>query len=288
MARSNDFQGIRHGSAGNLTYYELDGRQITKSRAYDVRNPRTERQAFQRMRWNSATKFMAFLEGTIRNSFENIAHDKHSLRRFIQLAARENGSGFLLGVEKDSYYFWPEGYQISDGSLQPNDAVINGTTIQMRSWTTGAVSFLNFMLRNSGLATNDVLTFIAIFNKFDSVITENTDPRFNLVYTDTITLANSGITDYQNQPTDYGFFNINFKECTAQFMATTIVDTAPLAVAVITNRPGSTLSEEKRSPESMALAPIRTEAGRAINARALATYLPKPRRLHSNRYLNGG
>ena len=47
MAQSKGFFGLRKGSTKSLTFSTLDGKQITKDRVYDVKNPRTENQMRQ-------------------------------------------------------------------------------------------------------------------------------------------------------------------------------------------------------------------------------------------------
>ena len=42
MAQSKGFFGRRKGSTKSLTFSVLDGKQITKDRVYDVKNPRTD------------------------------------------------------------------------------------------------------------------------------------------------------------------------------------------------------------------------------------------------------
>lgn len=57
MAYSQSFFGLRKGSTKSFTFQVLGGKQITKERVFDVRNPRTKAQMMQRSLFTNAVKF---------------------------------------------------------------------------------------------------------------------------------------------------------------------------------------------------------------------------------------
>ena len=56
MAKSPSFFGLRTGSTKTLTFQILNGKQITKDRVYNVRNPQTSSQMIQRVVFATVTK----------------------------------------------------------------------------------------------------------------------------------------------------------------------------------------------------------------------------------------
>ena len=70
MAKSNGFFGLRKGSTKNFTFSTLDGKQITKERVIDVKNPRTESQMRQRMLMTTVGAAYRFLKPIADHSFE--------------------------------------------------------------------------------------------------------------------------------------------------------------------------------------------------------------------------
>lgn len=287
MARSDDFFTIRHGSAGPLTFSERYGKQITRFRVYHVRNPKTQYQAEQRMRWKSAMNFMSHTKEIVQNMFEGIPHDGRSLNHFMSLAGKKNNLGYVLGIEKDSYDFWPNAFKISDGSLNSNAGLIQDGILKVSGWTTGASSVLNFLLINTGISSGDVMTIVEIFNLDDSEITETTNPNKNLVLIDTIEIKNSSISDYQHARSAYDVFEVNLKTCEIICLHPGI-HTTPIAGAIINHRAATSTAGEKFSPEYLSLAAIPVADRKAINERSLKTYLPQVRSQRSTMYLNGG
>lgn len=57
MAKSHAFFGLRRGSTKSHTYQVVKGQQITKDRVYEVTNPKSNRQMYQRALFANAVKF---------------------------------------------------------------------------------------------------------------------------------------------------------------------------------------------------------------------------------------
>ena len=82
MAQSKGFFGLRKGSTKSLTFSTLDGKQITKDRVYDVKNPRTENQMRQRMLMTTVGAAYKMLKSIADHSFEGYSSGMQSMRQF--------------------------------------------------------------------------------------------------------------------------------------------------------------------------------------------------------------
>lgn len=102
MAQSKGFFGLRKGSTKSLTFSVLDGKQITKDRVYDVKNPRTEAQMRQRMLMTSIGAAYKTLKSIADHSFEGYSSgmqcmrqfNSRNLNRFKQAAAAKGSVAF--------------------------------------------------------------------------------------------------------------------------------------------------------------------------------------------------
>lgn len=102
MAQSKGFFGLRKGSTKSLTFSTLDGKQITKDRVYDVKNPRTENQMRQRMLMTTVGAAYKMLKSIANHSFEGYSSgmqcmrqfNSRNLNRFKQAAAAKGSVAF--------------------------------------------------------------------------------------------------------------------------------------------------------------------------------------------------
>lgn len=102
MAQSKGFFGLRKGSTKSLTFSVLDGKQITKDRVYDVKNPRTEAQMRQRMLMTTIGAAFKTLKSIADHSFEGYSSgmqcmrqfNSRNLNRFKQAAAAKGSVAF--------------------------------------------------------------------------------------------------------------------------------------------------------------------------------------------------
>lgn len=102
MAQSKGFFGLRKGSTKSLTFSTLDGKQITKDRVYEVKNPRTESQMRQRMLMTTVGAAFKMLKSIADHSFEGYSSgmqcmrqfNSRNLNRFKQAAAAKGSVAF--------------------------------------------------------------------------------------------------------------------------------------------------------------------------------------------------
>lgn len=89
MAKSNSFFGLRRGSTKTLTFQVNNGKQITKDRVYEVKNPRTQEQMVQRMVMATASAAYAGMKQIVDHSFEGITYGQMNMSEFIRLNAKK-------------------------------------------------------------------------------------------------------------------------------------------------------------------------------------------------------
>lgn len=88
MAKSQSFFGLRRGSTKTLTFQVNNGKQITKDRVYEVKNPRTEAQMKQRMVMATVSAAYANMKEIVDHSFEGITYGQMNMSEFIKVNAK--------------------------------------------------------------------------------------------------------------------------------------------------------------------------------------------------------
>lgn len=207
MAKSKSFFGLRRGSTKTLTFQVNNGKQITKDRVYEVKNPRTQEQMVQRMVMATASAAYAGMKIIVDHSFEGITYGQMNMSEFIRLNAkklREN-----LGAANPTMCFnkyqdrtiSPGAYIMSRGSAadlayQPTieDTVEDDVyTLKVQLGPVAAGNFTSKKLAQLfGVTTNDLITVCYLRWNSDKSQFYFGFVRFTFLKLDdeTITLAN--------------------------------------------------------------------------------------------------
>lgn len=88
MAQSKSFFGLRRGSTKTLTFSVYNGKQVTKDRVTDVKNPRSALQMKQRAIMATALHGYSALKEICDHSFEGITYGQKSMNYFMTENAR--------------------------------------------------------------------------------------------------------------------------------------------------------------------------------------------------------
>ena len=129
MAKSNF--GLRRGSTKSFTFQVNNGKQITKDRVIEVKNPRTPKQMRQRAYTGTIGRAYSVLSKICDHSFENVAYGFESMNVFkklnykILLEEVSTSSARISSFDGDAVC---NKYQISKGSLPKFIVFHNGTT----------------------------------------------------------------------------------------------------------------------------------------------------------------
>lgn len=172
MAQSKGFFGLRKGSTKSLTFSTLDGKQITKDRVYEVKNPRTENQMRQRMLMTTVGAAYKMLKSIADHSFEGYSSgmqcmrqfNSRNLNRFKQAAAATGSVAFN---------------EYKDGNINPLPFILASGSLPGFTYNLDATSNLEIVGEKEGadLATaegiyaalgvqrNDLITFCTVIGE---------------------------------------------------------------------------------------------------------------------------
>lgn len=190
MAQSKGFFGLRKGSTKSLTFSVLDGKQITKDRVYDVKNPRTESQMRQRMLMTTIGAAFKTLKSIADHSFEGYSSgmqcmrqfNSRNLNRFKQAAAAKGSVAFNKYKDGDIN---PLPFILASGSL-PGFSFKFDTTSNLE--IVGEKEDADFTTAEGiyaalGVQRNDLITFCTVIGEGTTLngVYSYKAERFNIV-----------------------------------------------------------------------------------------------------------
>lgn len=120
MAKGNLFLGHARGKVGSVVFSRVNGKQITRSKAETVKNPRSAGQNVQRAIFATVTVAAKYLNDLVDHTFDGTANGADDRNRFASLnvgmlrTAYTNGETIKV-LEKGANVFTPNPYIISEG-----------------------------------------------------------------------------------------------------------------------------------------------------------------------------
>lgn len=136
MATGNFLLGYGRRSIGDVTFYRAGGQQRSRARNRNPRNPRSEKQAIQRMVLSAAAKMASAYTPIVNHSWESVEVGQPSVQHFRRLAmsalrtsavnAINHVQGYTMGqfpIKRAPIVGSCEGIRISSGSLGVNGLV---------------------------------------------------------------------------------------------------------------------------------------------------------------------
>ena len=84
MAQSKSFFGLRTGSTKTLTFQVLNGKQITKDRVYNVKNPQTLAQMQQRAIMATVVTAYSSMKEICDHSFQGFEVGSKTMGEFLK------------------------------------------------------------------------------------------------------------------------------------------------------------------------------------------------------------
>lgn len=138
MARHNMLLGQARGKVGDLVFSRLKGKQIVRSKAAEVANPRTYGQNVQRALFATATVAGKFMNDLVDHTFDTTVDGADDRNRFTSLNVAKlrtmlsNGDTVHI-LEKGGNAFAPNSYIISEGDqgampILANTTILTGHT----------------------------------------------------------------------------------------------------------------------------------------------------------------
>lgn len=190
MAQSKGFFGLRKGSTKSLTFSVLDGKQITKDRVYDVKNPRTESQMRQRMLMTTIGAAFKMLKSIADHSFEGYSSgmqcmrqfNSRNLNRFKQAAAAKGSVAFNKYKDGDIN---PLPFILASGSLPGFAFKFDATSnLEIVGEKEGAdFTTAEGIYAALGVQRNDLITFCTVIGEGTTLngVYSYKAERFNIV-----------------------------------------------------------------------------------------------------------
>lgn len=171
MAQSKSFFGLRTGSTKTLTFQVLNGKQITKDRVYNVKNPQTLAQMQQRALMATAVTAYSKMKAICDHSFEGIEIGSKTMGEFIKnnLQVLSNAMPEINVTEYKSQAFAQNKYLVSKGSLNPVKSSLQGTNVRFDTGVPVTVgdSAIEWgdIAKSLGIKQDGMLTFLVIYEK---------------------------------------------------------------------------------------------------------------------------
>lgn len=181
MATGNLLLGTARKKLGDVVFYRYNGQQRSRPRIRQIANPRTYKQAVQRMALAATTSYVRWFTPVFNNSFDGQSNGGLSLNRFRKLAmpiarAAAADSGPAAGFEPKGSNFisYIEGIQISEGNILFNPSTDVGLNANEGyiGLTTPSATILNADGWNAFLAANnmkggDQLTLLVVWPQLE-------------------------------------------------------------------------------------------------------------------------
>lgn len=176
MAKSSSFFGLRRGSTKSLTFSVMDGRQITKDRVTEIKNPRTIMQMNQRCLIKTISLAYSSMKSIVDHSFEGYTYGSQSMRRFssvnfplVKAASYAASSVFGFASYKDSTPNMGQ-FKISEGSLsapQENAFIVSFSDNKMNLAVASEATDVEQLVSALGVAKGDIVTTCALVQDKD-------------------------------------------------------------------------------------------------------------------------
>lgn len=200
MAQSKSFFGLRKGSTKSLTFQVLNGKQITKDRVYNVKNPQTIAQMQQRALMATVVNTYSKLKTICDHSIEGVEVGSKTMGEFIKnnlLILKNRLPEINLTSYKESDFALNE-YMVSKGTLpafdwgKSTDETTSKTYyefITQGKWEENMT--YKVLAEKCGLSVNGMLTLM--------VVTEEGELQWlRLKFTPTIIASDTKITEKLN------------------------------------------------------------------------------------------
>ena len=174
MSKCNVWNNQLSGRVGDLVYFVRGGQQIVRSVPASVKNPRTDAQMLQRMKWANILAVYRALQPCLKDNFEAKAAGQTDYNRFVSI----NLNSLPVYLEKNAARMGAAvvaPYVVSQGSL-PEIHVSGETpvtdialgTLTLDGATTVGEFARAVVQHNDGFCYGDCLTFLMLRQQEDS------------------------------------------------------------------------------------------------------------------------
>lgn len=168
MAQSKSFFGLRKGSTKSLTFQVVNGKQITKDRVWNVKNPQSLAQMQQRALMATAVTAYSNMKAICDHSFEGVEVGSKTMGEFIKnnLAKLSTEMPNVNVTEYKSGTFANNKYMVSKGTLNPFNSKVEGNNLRFDTGVAVSdpdnIKWSNIASK-LGIKQDGMLTFIVIY-----------------------------------------------------------------------------------------------------------------------------
>jgi hypothetical protein len=122
MSKGNMLLGHARGKVGSLVFSRLNGKQITRAKAEQVKNPRSDSQNVQRAIFATVNGFASSVRDVVDHSFQSAKEGQESVNRFVSVNTKKLREAYLSGgvidvMPKGAGLPYANAYRVSQGSL---------------------------------------------------------------------------------------------------------------------------------------------------------------------------
>lgn len=161
MAQSKSFFGLRKGSTKSLTFQVLNGKQITKDRVYNVKNPQTLAQMQQRALMATVVTAYSSMKAICDHSYQGIEVGAKTMGEFLKSNIAElkkavpdvNLTEYKTGVFANNFYIVSKGTLTSLKHQNSENVHYFGTSKIWEENLTYAKLAENIGLKKDGMIT---------------------------------------------------------------------------------------------------------------------------------------
>lgn len=191
MAKGIDINGQLRGKRGGMVYYRANGQQISRARNFSPKNPKSAKQAVQRMILATAAKVASAYKPIVNHSFEGIREGELSVRHFRALLMKKmrnvaavyiNGDQSQSAAANFALKGAPivgavDGMQLSTGSLSPLNFTVGGEVVTLFASAAvpdqiASVAEYRAALKLLGLEPGEQLTIICQYRNNAAAVAE--------------------------------------------------------------------------------------------------------------------
>lgn len=172
MATSKSFFGKRRGSTKNFTFAVFNGKQVTKEKAEQVKNPRTLAQMKNRMILTTSSAAYAAMKEIVDHSFQGYVYGLQNMSRFQSVNNKLLRANLEAATSQFAYANYgdarvlPGAYVISEGSLAPIPTAMfacaisaaNSVAFTIQPGVTAAELTANAIISALGLQVGELAT----------------------------------------------------------------------------------------------------------------------------------
>lgn len=172
MATSKSFFGKRRGSTKNFTFAVFNGKQVTKEKAEQVKNPRTLAQMKNRMILTTSSAAYAAMKEIVDHSFQGYVYGLQNMSRFQSVNNKLLRANLEAATSQFAYANYgdarvlPGAYVISEGSLAPIPTAMfacaisaaNSVAFTLQPGVTAAELTANAVISALGLQVGELAT----------------------------------------------------------------------------------------------------------------------------------